>query len=66
LEEDKIFYINKLEPERPIIRMSSRIGMSIPLYCSAMGKAVLAEFSQQDLESYLTRVELSVSLALIY
>ncbi|EEM55777.1 MULTISPECIES: IclR family transcriptional regulator [Bacillus cereus group] len=59
LEEDKIFYINKLEPERPIIRMSSRIGMSIPLYCSAMGKAVLAEFSQQDLESYLTRVELN-------
>ncbi|MGR5908183.1 IclR family transcriptional regulator domain-containing protein [Bacillus paranthracis] len=38
LEEDKIFYINKLEPERPIIRMSSRIGMSIPLYCSAMGE----------------------------
>ena len=54
LADNEIFYINKLEPRNQTIRMSSKIGITRPLYNSAMGKAMLAEFSTIDLENYLS------------
>jgi DNA-binding IclR family transcriptional regulator len=38
--------------------LNSRIGLSKPLYCSAMGKAVLAEMSESEVLAYFSRVEL--------
>jgi len=32
------------------------LGLRIPAYCSAVGKAILATFTQDELESYLARV----------
>lgn len=57
LSEDKILYIDKLEPENQTIVMSSKIGITRPLYNSAMGKAALSEFSKTELEEYLQRTE---------
>ncbi|MBL1225115.1 IclR family transcriptional regulator [Enterococcus sp. BWR-S5] len=53
LNDNEILYINKLEPKHQTIRMSSKVGITRPLYSSAMGKAVLAKFSQPEFEAYL-------------
>lgn len=53
VKNDEIFYIDKLEPKNQSIRMSSRIGITRPLYSSAMGKAALAEYSAEELMTYL-------------
>ncbi|MEY8446397.1 IclR family transcriptional regulator [Enterococcus ratti] len=53
IDNDEILYVNKLEPKHQTIRMSSKIGITRPLYNSAMGKAVLAEFSEEQYTAYL-------------
>lgn len=58
LSNDEIYYINKLEPKNQSIRMSSKIGIARPLYSSAMGKAVLAEYSEESYKNYLDTHEL--------
>lgn len=58
LEGDEILTVNKLETKKPIVCLNSRIGLSKPLYCSAMGKAVLSEMSNSEKLGYLSRVEL--------
>lgn len=57
-EGDEILYVNKLESMRPIVVTTSRIGFSKPMYSSAMGKAMLAELTEADVDAYLSRVEL--------
>ncbi|WP_017472484.1 IclR family transcriptional regulator [Amphibacillus jilinensis] len=51
-ELDHIKYISKIESKKPV-SLYSEIGKSIPLYCSAMGKAVLADFTDQQIEHYI-------------
>lgn len=58
IEKNEILYVDKLEPRHQNITMSSKIGITRPMYSSAMGKAVLAEFSRKDLEQYLNDVPL--------
>lgn len=58
-EGDEILYINKLESMRPIVVTTSRIGFSKPMYASAMGKAILAETTEAELDAYLGRVSLT-------
>ncbi|MFD2305477.1 IclR family transcriptional regulator [Enterococcus termitis] len=54
LSDNEILYINKLDPKHQTIRMSSKIGITRPLYSSAMGKAVLSTFSDEEFQLYLT------------
>lgn len=56
LENHAILYVDKLEPLHQSITMSSKIGITRPLYSSAMGKAVLAQFPPSAVESYLAEV----------
>lgn len=58
LEGDEILTVNKLETQKPIVCLNSRIGLTKPLYCSSMGKAVLSEFPENEIIDYLNRVEL--------
>ncbi|MGM0124574.1 hypothetical protein IGI37_001952 [Enterococcus sp. AZ194] len=58
LANQEILYVNKLEPKNQTIRMSSKIGVTRPLYNSAMGKAVLAELPVEDVDLYLNENEL--------
>lgn len=53
LADKEILYVNKLEAKHQTIRMSSKIGITRPLYSSAMGKAVLAEMEEEDYLNYL-------------
>jgi IclR family acetate operon transcriptional repressor len=50
-------YVDKLDsPEQ--LRIHSRIGASVPLYCSAVGKVMLAFMPQEERERVLRQLEL--------
>ncbi|HRM20165.1 MAG TPA: IclR family transcriptional regulator, partial [Trichococcus flocculiformis] len=53
LDKDEVLYVNKLETQKAIANINSRIGNTNHLYSSAMGKAMLAVFSEEELEAYL-------------
>lgn len=42
-------YIDKVESSVSSIRLVSRVGSRIPLYCSGVGKALLAELSDEEI-----------------
>lgn len=44
-------YIDKVEAPRKSVRMISMVGKSIPLYCSGVGKAMLADMSDAKIAS---------------
>jgi IclR family acetate operon transcriptional repressor len=47
LQGDEAVYVDKLDGRRAY-QMRSRIGLSIPLHCTAIGKAVLAALPDED------------------
>jgi IclR family transcriptional regulator, KDG regulon repressor len=49
-------YVDKLDSPEPV-RIYSRIGASVPLYCSAVGKVMLAYMQPQDRDNLLSQVE---------
>lgn len=51
-------YVDKVEP-REAYQMASRVGMRIPLHCTAIGKAVLAASPRDYLEDHLRSVSLT-------
>ncbi len=57
LEEDKAVYVLKKESSFTI-RMYSRVGKAIPLYCTAIGKVLLSDMDEKSLEGYLSSVKL--------
>ena len=52
LEGDKVVYVEKINGTNSV-RMFSQIGIKIPAYCSALGKCLLSNFSNEDLEKTL-------------
>ncbi|NCN05558.1 MAG: IclR family transcriptional regulator [Spirochaetales bacterium] len=52
LDDDEGVYILKIE-SKYTLRMYSRVGKRIPLYCTAIGKCLLAGLDSERLESYL-------------
>lgn len=57
IENAKIVYITKIESNNPVT-LYSQIGRSIPLYCSAMGKSILADKTTGEIDQYLGEHEL--------
>lgn len=47
-EEREIVYVHKVESLHGAIRMFSRIGMRRPLYCTGVGKAILATLPEEE------------------
>lgn len=58
LQNNEIMYVKKLEPANQTIYLTSKVGICRPLYSSAMGKAVLSEFDEDDLKAYLETTDL--------
>lgn len=56
-DRSSVVYISKIESKNPIC-LYSQVGKSIPMYCSAMGKAILADDTDEKLEQYLLENEL--------
>lgn len=54
---DEATYIEKLDADQPY-RMRSRVGMRIPLHCTAIGKCLLAHQPRADVDTVATRVGL--------
>lgn len=51
---NEVIYIDKVEPVGPrdsSIRMASHIGLLRPMYCSAVGKAILAELPREEVHT---------------
>lgn len=48
-EGTEAVYIDKVESKGSSIRMVSRVGSRIPLYCSGVGKALLAELNNEEI-----------------
>ena len=57
LSGDEMVYVIREDSSKPY-RMKSRVGLSIPLHSSGMGKAVLGEWSDADLRGYTERTGL--------
>jgi len=49
MDNNKVLYIDKREPIKPF-RIVSRIGAHLPPHCSAVGKMLLAESSEQQVD----------------
>lgn len=49
LDHDEVLYIDCIESRRPL-RMHSVIGVRAPLYCTAVGKAIMAHMAAADLD----------------
>lgn len=62
LDQSSIVYITKLESFNPVA-FYSRVGKTIPLYCSAMGKAILADQTNEEIEKYLAENTLAKKTA---
>jgi len=50
-------YVEKLDSSEPL-RIHSRIGAAIPLYCTAVGKVLLAYLPEQEQAAVLDRIEI--------
>jgi IclR family KDG regulon transcriptional repressor len=57
LEETQAVYVLKKESSFTI-RMYSRVGKSIPLYCTAIGKVLLSDMNESEIDTYLSKVPL--------
>ncbi|MFW5687250.1 MAG: IclR family transcriptional regulator [Halanaerobium sp.] len=56
IDDFKVFYIDKVESSH-IIRMYSSIGKGGPLYCTGIGKVLLAFSGQKYIEKFIKRVK---------
>lgn len=57
LEEDRVYYIARSETQR-IMSVALRVGSSLPLYCTSMGRVLLSDMSNADLDAYFERTDL--------
>ncbi|WP_132123109.1 IclR family transcriptional regulator [Actinocrispum wychmicini] len=49
---DQAVYVEKVEPEQSY-RMNSRVGGEVPLYCTAVGRAILSRLSEAEIDVVL-------------
>ena len=54
LDDGQVFYVEKVEPERSV-RMACTVGSRAPAYCTAVGKAMLAELSDAEVKVIVRR-----------
>jgi len=59
LQDNQVLYINKLSAKTNGKEMISRIGHTQDLYCSSMGKAILASFDETNRSEYIDNIELT-------
>ncbi len=57
-QDNQVMFVNKFSDRESSVETVSRIGFTQPLYCSAMGKSILASMSLEELETYLEETEL--------
>ena len=54
LENDQLVYLQKIESTHALkVAMMSRVGQSVPLYCTGVGKVLLSHQSIEKIQQYL-------------
>ena len=53
--EDEIVYLYKEEPAQSIVRMSSFVGLRNPMYCTGVGKSILAYLPETEVRAIWER-----------
>lgn len=48
-DEADIVYVSKVEPQKSM-KMYTRIGMRKPMYCTAMGKAMMSQMTEEEVQ----------------
>lgn len=56
--ENEVVYVNKIEPKNQNIYMTSKIGLTRPLYSSGIGKAVLSTYDDAKVADYANNTPL--------
>lgn len=54
--DHEVVYICKFEPENPIITTAT-VGTKNPMYCTSLGKAILAYMDEEDKEQVINRIK---------
>ena len=54
---DEIIYLVRADSDRPYV-MPSRVGLSVPMHCTGIGKVVLAGRDEDELERFVARAGL--------
>jgi len=49
LDQGEVLYVEKMEPQRSV-RMASSVGRRAPAHCTAVGKAILAELAETEVD----------------
>lgn len=57
IEEDEVYYVARAEVSR-IMSIALRVGSRLPLYCTSMGRVILAGLDRPAQQAYLRRTEL--------
>lgn len=58
IEEDQVCYVARAEVSR-IMAIALRVGSRVPLYCSSMGRVLMAARGRAEQEAYLRRADLA-------
>ncbi len=58
LDHNELVYIDKIENDSTI-RMYSRIGKRAPVHCTGVGKAIISQISEEDLEQIINEKDLT-------
>lgn len=58
-DKDEVVYFYKEEPFNSIVRMSSYVGLRNPMYCTGVGKSILAFLSDEEFFSIWKRTDLT-------
>jgi DNA-binding IclR family transcriptional regulator len=56
LQKTSVVYLDKVEPNNRRVWLASRIGASNPVYCTAMGKAMLAYLPPDEAADIIARI----------
>jgi len=56
LQKTSVVYLDKVEPNNRRVWLDSRIGASNPVYCTAMGKAILAFLPPPEAAAIIARI----------
>lgn len=57
IEEEEVYYVARAEISR-IMSIALRVGSRLPLYCTSMGRVLLAAMPRTEQETYLRRTQL--------
>jgi IclR family pca regulon transcriptional regulator len=60
VEEDEVYYVARAEVSR-IMSIALRTGSRLPLYCTSMGRVLMAGLPRAEQERYLARTELTMT-----